>query len=144
MNSDVALARLVARHMARRMGMTSDELLGPAWEGVLRARRTWNGSGSWEAWCKWLIRGSILNSVKIDNRIVYMDMDTEPGPEPEPEPWLTVGESGLTDAERLLLRWRYWENYTLEQIGDMLGLTKQAALGRIKRVLSKLTKSLGS
>ena len=138
-DDDVRLVRFVCIHMGRRMGMDWRELIGAGWEGVIRARRTWDGSGSWEAWAKWLIRGSVLNSVKRDDRCRVGEVDepldgrpVEVG-QPVDGPWVT-----LLDEERHLLWLRFWEGQTLEEIGEELGISRGAVLGRLTTVLEKL------
>lgn len=46
--------------------------------------------------------------------------------------------SGLTEKERYIITLRYFNNYTLEQVGDILGVTRERIRQREKKILRKM------
>lgn len=46
--------------------------------------------------------------------------------------------SGLTEKERYIITLRYFNNYTLEQVGDILGVTRERIRQKEKKILSKM------
>ena len=44
--------------------------------------------------------------------------------------------SGLTEKERYIITLRYFNNYTLEQVGDILGVTRERIRQKEKIILS--------
>ena len=76
-----------------------------------------------------------------------MNAATASPPDPDPawtqiSPLIDAAVAALADPERDALVLRFWENMTLKQVGQTLGISEETARQRIQRALNKLRRIL--
>jgi len=111
--------------------------------GVLEALRRFDPErgAKFSTWAGWWIRRAIESAMRRSPLPVEEVLDVESGEDvPEAAAAAEVAEAAeaVGGEDALLLRWRFYEDQSLEEIGKRLGIHKFSASLRVDRALARV------
>ena len=126
-----------------------DDVVSEAYMRVFKYSHTYDGEISGVAWLYRIVRNVCMDFNKDENYerdVVAAEtaaaLDTEVKTDMENKLDLFTAMKGLDESDKEILRLRFYEDMTFENIGKELGLSKVSVHKRLKRILSEMNKLL--
>lgn len=115
---------------------------------VARRMPTLPDERSLEGWLARVVRSAALDRLRREQRRILRERSRSPAPTPVPPDelndlleridWLRAALTELPADDRALLDARFARSRTLRDAGDEVGLTGDAAHGRLRRIINRL------